>query len=200
LVALAIGEDRAEVKKRQARDTGENVSAMTSFELKVHDLGDLALAPLAAENAGKLGEALAAIPPWSVIGYPAERMTRGLMREQPSVKRFEVMADRELAGLIAIQEPFLHGPYLQLLAVLPAFQGRNVGLRLLRWMEAEARKAEARQLWLCVSAFNERARAFYERFGFKEMAVLDKLATDASDEVFMRKRLSCAGDRRAPLG
>lgn len=187
---LAIGEERAKVKKRQARDTGENVSAMQPFELAAHDLGDLTLAPLAPENASTLGEALAAIPPWSVIGYPAERMTRGLTREAASVKRFEVLAGGRLAGLIVIQDPFLHGPYLQLLAVLPGFQGRNIGLRLLRWMEAEARRAESRQLWLCVSEFNERARAFYERFGFTEVALLDKLATDASDEIFMRKRLT----------
>jgi ribosomal protein S18 acetylase RimI-like enzyme len=191
LIALAIGEDRDKVKKRQARDTGESVSAMKPFELAAYDLGDLTLAPLTAEHVSKLGQALAAIPPWSVIGYPAERMTRGLTREQPSVKRFEALsADRKLAGLIVIQDPFLHGPYLQLLAVLPGFQGRNIGLRLLQWMEAEARKAEARQLWLCVSTFNESGRAFYERFGFEAIAVFDKLATDASDEVFMRKRLS----------
>jgi len=164
---------------------------MQPFELAAHDLGGLTLAPLTAENADRLGEALAAMPPWSVIGYPAERITRGLKREQPSIKRFEALADSRLAGLIVIQEPFLHGPYLQLLAVLPGFQGRNIGLRLLRWMEAETRRAEARQLWLCVSTFNERARAFYERFGFEAVAVLDKLATDASDEIFMRKRLSC---------
>ena len=81
-------------------------------------------------------------------------------------------------------------PYLQLLAVLPEFQGRNLGLRLLQWMEFEARGAEARQLWLCVSTFNTRAQAFYQRFGFEAVAVLDKLASDASDELLMRKRLS----------
>jgi ribosomal protein S18 acetylase RimI-like enzyme len=162
---------------------------MLSFELTMHDLGALALRPFAAENAGVIAESLAAIPPWSVIGYPAERMARAFKSEQPSLKRFEVAAEGKLAGLVAIQDPFLHGPYLQLFAVLPEFQGRGFGLRLLQWMEEEARLAEARQLWLCVSSFNARARAFYERFGFREVAILDKLATDASDEVFMRKRL-----------
>jgi ribosomal protein S18 acetylase RimI-like enzyme len=96
----------------------------------------------------------------------------------------------ELAGIVTVQDPFLHGPYLQLLAILPAYQGRNLGLRILQWMEAEARQAEARQLWLCVSTFNDRARTFYERFGFEAVAVLEKLASDASDEIFMRKRLT----------
>jgi ribosomal protein S18 acetylase RimI-like enzyme len=169
---------------------------MNVFELTEHDLGEIALRPLTADAAEHLGPALAAIPPWSVIGWPAERMTLGLKRPLPSVKRFEVLSDGARAGIIVIQDPFLHGPYLQLLAVLPAFQGRNLGLRLLQWMEAEGRRLEARQLWVCVSTFNTRARAFYERFGFEPVSVLDKLASDASDELLMRKRLSYGASAR----
>ena len=105
--------------------------------------------------------------------------------------KFEVLAEGELAGVIVIQDPFLHGPYLKLIAVLPEFQGRRFGQALLDWIEREARREEARQLWLCVSSFNTRAHAFYERRGFEAVALLDKLASDASDELFMRKRLSC---------
>ncbi len=163
---------------------------MAAFEHIVHDLGDLELRPLTPEAAEDLGAALAAMPPWSVIGWPADRMAKGLKQALPSVKRFEVRADGALAGIIVVHDRFLHGAYLQLLAVLPDFQGRKLGHRLLEWMEAEARRAEARQLWVCVSTFNTRAQAFYKRFGFEAVAVLDKLVTDASDEIFMRKRLS----------
>jgi ribosomal protein S18 acetylase RimI-like enzyme len=163
---------------------------MNAFELTAHNLGELALRPLSAENARKLGEALSIIPPWSVIGYPAERLADWLQREQPTMRKFEVMAGVRLAGIIVIQEPFLYGPYLKLIAILPAFQGQGFGLRLLQWMESQARRQEARQLWLCVSTFNKRAREFYERLGFEPVAVLDKLASEASDELLMRKRLS----------
>jgi ribosomal protein S18 acetylase RimI-like enzyme len=167
-----------------------------TFEAAIHDLDVATLQPLTAASAKSLGEVLATIPPWSVIGWPAERMIRGLQRELPSVRRFEVLTSGKLAGVITIQDPFLHGPYLQLLAILPEYQGRNLGLRLLQWMESEARRAESRQLWLCVSSFNTRARAFYERFGFEAAAVLEKLASDASDEVFMRKRLLYAPEQK----
>ncbi len=163
---------------------------MPSFEPIIHDLGPAVLRPLTPGNAKKLGEALAAMPPWSVTGRPAERMTRAFQRDLPSLHRFEILAGNDLAGIVTIQSPFLHGPYLQLLAILPGFQGRNLGLNVLQWMEAQARAGEARQLWLCVSTFNARARAFYEHFGFEAVAVLEKLASDASDELFMRKRLS----------
>ena len=162
---------------------------MRAFELKIYDLGEAVLQPLQSENAVRLGKALAAMPPWSVIPWPAESLTRSFQRELPAMQRFQIIAGGELAGIVAIQHPFLHGPYLQLLAILPGFQGRNLGLRVLEWMETEARMEEARQLWLCVSAFNARARAFYERFGFDMVAVLEKLASDRSDEIFMRKRL-----------
>lgn len=163
---------------------------MTAFECTSYDLGPISLQPIPAEDADKLGDALAAIPPWSVIGYEGRQMANALKREEPSVKQFEVLAGTALAGVIVIQDPFMHGPYLKLLAVLPDFQGRHLGESLLQWMESEARKAKARQLWVCVSTFNTRARAFYERFGFEAVATIDKLATDSSDEIFMRKRLS----------
>ncbi len=164
-----------------------------AFDFTTHDLGAVTLRPLTSANAEKLGAILATIPPWSVLEWPADRMIRGLQRELPSVLRFEVSTSGHMAGLITIQYPFLHGPYLQLLAILPEFQGQNLGLRLLQWMESEARRAEARQLWLCVSTFNVRARAFYDRFGFEAVSVLEKLASDDSDELFMRKRL-CYGN------
>ncbi len=49
---------------------------MTAFALTTHDLGPITLHPLTAGGAAKLGAALAAITPWSVIGYPADRLTR----------------------------------------------------------------------------------------------------------------------------
>ncbi len=166
---------------------------MTPFELTPHDFGAAALRPFAAGNAALFGEALAAMPPWSVIGWPADRLARSFARDVPSLRRFEILAGGELAGIAAIQYPFLHGPYLRLLAILPAFQGRNLGRRVLEWMESEARADEARQLWLCVSTFNGRARKFYEGFGFEAVTVLEKLASDRSDELLMRKRLSYGG-------
>jgi len=163
---------------------------MHPFALTTYDLGPLDLRPFTLGNAITLGEAMASMPPWSVIGWPVDRLIRTLQRELPSVRRFEVIVEEALAGIVTIQDPFLHGPYLQLLAILPEFQGRKLGQHILEWMEAQARLSESRQLWLCVSTFNARGKAFYERFGFEAAAVLEKLASDSSDELFMRKRLS----------
>jgi ribosomal protein S18 acetylase RimI-like enzyme len=159
------------------------------YERRAHDLGGLSLQPLTHSNAEILGQALASMEPWATIGWPPERMVRALQHERPSMHRFEVLAGAGLAGIITIQEPWLHGPYLQLLAILPAHQGKGFGQRLLTWMEAEARSSEMRQLWLCVSTFNTKARRLYERFGFHPQSVIEQLASGASDELLMRKRL-----------
>ena len=87
------------------------------------------------------------------------------------MRKFEAVTGQGLAGVIVIQYLSLHGPYLKLIAILPGFQGRSLGMpTLLQWMESEARRAEDRQLWLCVSTFNSRARALYERFCFPAVA------------------------------
>jgi len=136
-----------------------------------------------------IGAEMAQMPPWSAIGSPPESIVSNLKTEKPGLRRFEAMLRGDLAGLIAIHHPWLHGPYLQLLAIRRPFQRMGLGLDLLKWMEAEARREQARQLWLCVSSFNANARVFYERFGFEETALIEKLASDLSDEVLMRKRL-----------
>src|SRR5262245_5606793 len=105
------------------------------FELTSHDLGERVLKRLTTKRGETLGPGLSAMPPWSVIAWPAERMVRALQTERPSVRRFEVLAEGKLAGIITIQDPWLHGPYLQLLGFLPEYQGRGFGLRLLEWME-----------------------------------------------------------------
>ena len=132
---------------------------MEAFELKPYGLGVGVLRPLSPGNAEPLATALAAMPPWSVIGWPAEAMAASLKRERPSVHRFELLVEGELAGIVTIQNPFLHGPYLQVLAVLPAFQGRDLGTAILQWMEEEARSVEvAPALALRVGLQRARAR------------------------------------------
>ena len=56
--------------------------------------------------------------------------------------------------------------------------------------EAEARLANARNLWVCGSSFNDPALSLYESVGFGRVALLDDLLVDGFDEVLMRKRLA----------
>jgi ribosomal protein S18 acetylase RimI-like enzyme len=60
--------------------------------------------------------------------------------------------------------------FLARIEILPAYQGRGIGTRLLRALIGEARRA-GQTLVLEVFALNRRARALYQRLGLRETAV-----------------------------
>lgn len=74
-----------------------------------------------------------------------------------------VHVDGQLAGLLAVEE---HPDHVQLLKVflLPPFQGRGTGTRLVRQVMAQA-DAQGRSLRLCVLRVNP-AQRLYLRLGF----------------------------------
>ena len=82
----------------------------------------------------------------------------------------------------------MSGPYLQMLAILPAHQNQGIGSRILGWFEEEARE-HFRNLWLCVSGFNFDAQRFYQAHGYALVATLDGLMRDGDAELLMRKRI-----------
>ncbi|MDX2157652.1 MAG: GNAT family N-acetyltransferase [Hyphomicrobiaceae bacterium] len=171
--------------------------AQRQFHATAYDLGTVAdgdrvtLTALAAGDADVLGRAFAAMNPWLAYRTPPDRLAAFLAGEEHDCSRRAIRVAGELAGAIVVRSPWLHGPYLQFLGLLPGRQAAGVGSAALAWMEREA-PAGTRNLWLCVSAINTRARAFYERRGFVATATMDGLAADHMAEILMRKRL--AGD------
>ena len=121
-----------------------------------------------------LAEAIAAIPPWSLMQYKAEALARYLASDDGAA-RYRIEIGGETAGAVSVRHPWLKGPYLELLAILPPFQGKGIGAELLGWFEREGARLEARNLWACASSFNKRALRFYERHGFRPAATLPGL-------------------------
>ena len=78
-------------------------------------------------------------------------------------------------------------PYVASIAVAEAARGRGIGKALLD--ATEARYPEARYVFLCVSSFNERARALYERRGYRLVGELPDYVVDGHAELLMGKRL-----------
>ena len=50
-------------------------------------------------------------------------------------------------------------------------------------------RREARHIFLCVSSFNTRARAFYERLGFCAVGEFQDYIIEGASEILMHKRL-----------
>jgi GNAT superfamily N-acetyltransferase len=151
------------------------------------ELSRARLVPLEAAACATLARAITAMPPWSVVSYPAETLARTLAVSFNGVFRYRIEVEGVTAGAVSVRSPWLKGPYLELLAVLPAFQGRGIGAAFLAWFEAEAAEQAARNLWVCASSFNKRALRFYERHGFQPAATLPGLVADGYDEILLRK-------------
>ena len=156
----------------------------------------LCLSAIAAAEAPALGAALSAIDPWAQYGITAANLTSLFLPTTDGGIRLALreMRDGPPIGVAVIRQPWLVGPYMQFLGVLPCAQGLGLGRAILAWFEAEAHTAGMRNIWICVSAFNNRALSLYERFGFERVAVLDDLIKPGIDEVLMRKRLTPNGN------
>ncbi len=78
-------------------------------------------------------------------------------------------------------------PYIASIAVAPEARSEGVGTALLD--AAEKLYPMARYIFLCVSSFNPRARALYERHGYTLIGELPDFVIDGASEHLMARRL-----------
>lgn len=99
----------------------------------------LQLVSMSAGSAERLGPTIAAIGPWAHYNFSTDTIVAFLKGELGDSHRFEVVCGGQSAGAVVIRYPWLAGPYLQMLAILPGFQRLAIGAHILNWFEAEAR-------------------------------------------------------------
>jgi ribosomal protein S18 acetylase RimI-like enzyme len=74
--------------------------------------------------------------------------------------------------------------------VLKPWHGAGVAQALMAWVEEEARRRAAEQIFLSVFIDNHRARRFYERYGFEVVGTYHfMVGGHADDDLIMRKSL-----------
>lgn len=156
--------------------------------------GSLVLMPMTPEAAGALVPQITAIGPWAHYGFATDLMHKALLTKGDGAIRYQLLCDRKIAGAVVIRSPWLAGPYLQMLVVLPAYQGGGAGAAVLEWYESNARQAGLRQVWLCVTGVNTGAQRLYQRHGYTLAGTLLNMIRDGDDELLMRKMLT------TPLG
>lgn len=160
-----------------------------SFVSAPHRLaGGAVLRPPGAGEAAVLGAACAALDPYRTLGLSAAGLTGYLRRPDPAAHRFVIEANGALAGVVVLRWPWLRGPFVEMLAVLPDAQGRGLGAAAIDWAAGQAAAVSA-NLWATVSDFNTAARAFYARSDFVELAELPGLVDDRFAEILLRRRL-----------
>src|SRR5262245_10739391 len=101
------------------------------------------LLPLKQSSCASLAAGIAAMEPWSVMSYPAETVAAFLARPDAAASRYVVSVDDQEAGVVSVRHPWLKGPYLELLALLPQAQDKGIGSSIMAWFESEAVQHQA---------------------------------------------------------
>ena len=129
---------------------------------------------------------MAGSDPWISLG-------RGLEQCQAACRRPEfvlvvALEGDERCGFALVNPRGVAGsPYLASIAVAERWRSRGVGAALLDYCELRA--APSRHFFLCVSSFNVRARAFYERHGYRQVGEFPDYIVDGASEWLMHKRI-----------
>lgn len=122
--------------------------------------------------------------PWLTIGRGYDESLE--LVEDPSREVYLAFDGDEFRGFIVI---LMHGAfvgYIQVIAVTQEARGTGVGSELVRFAEERIFPTYP-NVFLCVSSFNPRARALYERLGYKLIGEIPEYLIKGHSEFLMRK-------------
>lgn len=136
---------------------------------------------------------MAASDPWLTLGRDFEG-SMGFLTD--GTKEIHVAAEGDdVLGFIVLN---MHGAfvgYIQTICVAAAARGRGIGSELMAFAEEQIFRVSP-NVFLCVSSFNERAAALYERLGYQRVGVMPDYIKRGYDEIFMRKSIAPVAEFR----
>jgi ribosomal-protein-alanine N-acetyltransferase len=131
--------------------------------------------------------------PWKRLGFRAEDWNKIFSPLPKGRDTFVIEVQHGVQGVAIVRQKFLFGDYLELLGIAPSATGQGLGQRLLSHVESLT-FARATNLFACVSDFNDGARAFYRKQGYKEIGPMPNFLIPGYAEILLRKT---AGPARA---
>ncbi|MFM8551437.1 MAG: N-acetyltransferase family protein [Nitrospiraceae bacterium] len=146
-----------------------------------------------AEDRDAVVRLLAGSDPWERLGYGDDDWARLFRADGLSEGRegYVLEAEGTIAGIALLRPKFLMGDYLELLAIAPATRSCGHGSTLLAHLETIA-FARTKNLFTCVSDFNEGARRFYGQRGYREIGPMPDLLVPGRAELLLRKTIGPA--------
>ena len=126
--------------------------------------------------------------PWKRLGFTVSHWDAIFSPVPQGRDTFVLEIDRIVIGLAILRRKFLFGDYLELLVISPSATGQGFGQRLLSHVESLT-FARAKNLFACVSDFNDGARAFYRKQGYKEIGPMPNFLIPGYAEILLRKTI-----------
>ncbi|MFZ4702935.1 MAG: GNAT family N-acetyltransferase [Candidatus Methylumidiphilus sp.] len=145
---------------------------------------------MSTDLACHFAEELARIEPWLSLGYSPESLSRYLAATGQERHAMALLVDDTPAACLTVRPNWLRGPLLELLAVLPEFQGVGLGREIIEWLAGQAKRERQGNLWTLCSDFNLAAQTFYLVQGFEQAGSLPDLICPDKRELLLRLRLT----------
>lgn len=142
--------------------------------------------PMEVEDRADVIELLAGSDPWKRLGYKASDWDSFFAPLPQGRDSYVLDQDGRVAGIAVLRQKFLLGDYVELLGVANWARGAGLGGLLLAHVEAAVFE-RAKNLFVCVSDFNDQARHFYKKQGYKEIGPLPDFLIPGSSEILLRK-------------
>jgi ribosomal protein S18 acetylase RimI-like enzyme len=147
---------------------------------------DLIVRPMTAEDRAAVIELLTDSDPWKQLGYQGKDWD-GYFTPLPQGRdSYVVDQGGGVAGIAVVRQKFLLGDYLELFGVADWARGKGLGGSLLAYVEAVV-FARGKNLFACVSDFNDQGRSFYAKQGYQEIGPMPNLLIPGSAEILLRK-------------
>jgi ribosomal-protein-alanine N-acetyltransferase len=130
---------------------------------------------------------IASSEPWITLGTTLETSLKVCRDREYLV--FAARMGNDMCGAMVIHPRGLaSSPYLKSIVVDSRFRSMGVGKTLLNFAEVYFRE-RSRHFFMCVSSFNPRARALYERLGYSKVGEFNDYILDGESEILLHKRI-----------
>ncbi len=151
-------------------------------------MGNLEISTASTEEKNWATRLLSGSEPWISLRISPETIRESCYNPEHEV--YIAHQQGKACGVIIIHPKGVAGsPYIKSIAVDTEFRNMGVGAALIHFTE-DLFQTKARFLFLCVSSFNTRAQALYEKLGFTVVGELKDYITDGASEILMSKRLT----------
>jgi ribosomal protein S18 acetylase RimI-like enzyme len=132
--------------------------------------------------------------PWITLGRDYNAAL-AVVRD-PSGEIYLAELDGERVGFVILALSGLLNGYIRSIAVAATHRDRGIGAQIMRFAESRIFEGSP-NAFLCVTSFNERARAFYERLGYRYVGELTNFFVPGVSELLYRKTLGSWSEFRA---
>ncbi|MBZ5554883.1 MAG: GNAT family N-acetyltransferase [Acidobacteriia bacterium] len=150
-------------------------------------MNSVTIAPASESDREWCAQLMAGTDPWITLGRGLEECRTVCCHAEYLL--FVARAGPERCGFVLLHPRGLaSSPYIASIATAGEFRGKGIGSRLLAFAESFV-QPRARHIFLCVSSFNTRARALYERQGYTVVGELKDYALQGASELIMDKVL-----------